>query len=155
MMKICAGLIKGLVFHARDEGTYTQEQYEKNCEADSEYNKYFQRIYKEKYDIEISDEVVNRRLSFGDKVEIIKNPYNIQEIDCQNYFIDLLNTETKCLQHIGMKPTGDWNINLWLIYFTLGISISETRIKLIQHLQRGDVDAIEKFINDIDYNIYL
>lgn len=136
-------------------GTYTQEQYEKNCEVDSEYNKNFQRIYKEKYDIEIPDEVVNRRLSFCDKVEVIKNSYNIQEIDYQKYLKDLLNAEAKCLQHIGMKPNGDLNINLWLIYFTFGIDISETRIKLIQQLQKGDVDVIDQFIKDLDYNTYL
>jgi len=39
---------------------------------------------------QIPDEVINRRISFCDKVEI------------------------KCLRHIGMNSTDDWNINLWL-----------------------------------------
>lgn len=136
-------------------GTYTQEQYEKNLEGDLEFNKKFQKFYKEEYNIEIPDDVVDRRLAFCDRVKIIKNPYNIQEIDCQKYLKDLQNVEVKCLCHIGMEPLSNLNINLWLIYFTFGIGMSETRIELIQQLQRGDLDVIEKFIKNLDYNTYL
>ncbi len=124
-------------------------------EIDTEYNKKFQKRYKETYNIEIPDEVVNRRIAFCDKVKIVKNTYNIQEIDYQKYFKDLLNGEIKCLQHINMNPNDDWNINLWLIYFTFGIDISEIRIKLIKQLQSGKTDVIDKFIEDINYDIYL
>lgn len=136
-------------------GTYGKEQYEKNWDIDSEYNKNFQKFYREKYGIIISDENISARLPFCDKVKIIKNPYNIQENDYQKYIKSLLNVEIKCLQHAGINPNVEWSINVWLIYFTFGMSISETRIMLIQKLQSGDINAVDLFLKNFDYDTYL
>ena len=136
-------------------GIHSKDQYEINWKLQSEYNKGFQNFYKEKYNIVISDEKINARLPYCDKVKVIKNSYNILEIDYQKYYQSLLKVESKSLQHAMIKHNSDWSINEWIVYFTFGMSISETRIKLIQKLQSGESDAVDQFINDFNYDIYL
>lgn len=136
-------------------GTYGKEQYESNWEVDSEYNREFKKFYREKYNIVISDENTNTRLAFCDKAKIVKNPYNIQEIDYQKYIKSLLNVDSKSVQQARIKPTIDWSINEWLVYFTFGMNILESRIKIIQKLQSGNSDAVNQFLDGVDYSIYL
>ena len=65
------------------------------------------------------------------------------------------NVENKCIQHSQINHNVNWSIDEWLIYFTFGMGISETRIKLIQRLQGEDTDAVNRFLNEFDYEVYL
>ncbi len=136
-------------------GIYGREQYERNLEADLEYSKKFQKYYKEKYNIVISDEKIDARLPFCERVKVIENPYNIQINDYENYLNRLQNAENKCIQHSQIDHNVNWSIDEWFIYFTFGMGISETRIRLIQKLQGEDTNVVNRFLNEFEYDAYL
>lgn len=136
-------------------GTYSKTQYDLNWEKDSDYNKKYQAFYKDKYNIDIPDNVINAQLPFCEKVIITKNPYNTQEMDYQKYYNSLYAVNSKCLQHTGLSQNESWSINEWLVYFTFGRGIYNTRIELIQKFQDGDIAAVDEFVNNLDFDEFI
>lgn len=136
-------------------GISSKEQYEKNWELDSDCNSKFQEFYLKNHNIVIPNEVLNSRLPYCDKVKVIKNPYRIQEHDYLEYNKNLYNVEMKCLEHANIDRHNEWSINEYLVYFTFGKQMFDTRIKLITEYQSGNENVVDDFINALDYQKYI
>lgn len=128
-------------------GLQNINEYEKNISGDNERNKACQDYFA-KRGIHISNEFIDsRKLNYCNKVKIVKDPYRISSNDHNQFVKDLANLAIKYQN----KNVQEWSVVSYLVYTYIGSKIGEDRINIIKDYQDGNLNAIEDYINQFDF----
>lgn len=132
-------------------GLQSKESYERDLKMDHNYNKKIDDYYK-KHGINITEENTNFITPYCDKVNIIKNPYNVLERDIDNIFDkDLISM----IKPFVDKNFNNFTITEYLTYIHFHLKLFEDRITVIKEYQTGNLDAINSYIESIDFSKFI
>lgn len=132
-------------------GTKTDEEYDRDLNMDHDRNKKYKEHYA-KMGIDIPDEVINFTTPNCKNVKIVSNPYNLNGKDFDRIIIDDL---TKINRPYSNKNAPDWSISTYLLYYVFGEEVLKYRNKVIKEYQSGNANAVEEYINKIDFEKYI
>lgn len=132
-------------------GLQSREEYERDLSMDHKRNAEYKEFFALR-GIDIPEEVANFILPYCEKVKIIQNPYNINHRDFDKIVLDDL---SRARRYYGNKSAEDWSLCTYLIYYVFGKSLLDEKLSIIKNYQAGNLQAIEEFIEKIDFNKYL
>lgn len=128
-------------------GLQKEEDNNYDWEKDLEYNKTLQKLFIQK-GINIPDELVNKKTLFCNNVKIIKNPYNFIDKDFEKIVKDI----QPLIIYYRDKNNPNFSLGSYLVYLLIGENMIEDRIKIIKDYQNGNSNAVEEYINKIDFD---
>jgi len=127
-------------------GLQSKQENDQDWEADYLVNKEVKKHYF-KLGIELSDEVINRRVPYCDKVVIINNPYSFSTSD---FDMEITKIEPMLL-FFGDKSIDNFTLCSYICYITLGEKIFHKRLQLIRAYYAGNKDVIDRFIDNVEF----
>ena len=130
-------------------GLQSKEENDQDWETDYLANKEAKEYYL-KRGIELSEEVINRRVPYCDKVTIINNLYNFSSND----FDKEADKIEPMIGYFGDKTIENFTLCSYMCYIVLGEKIFHKRIQLIREYNAGNKDVIDRFIDKIEIKCF-
>ena len=101
--------------------------------------------------LELSDEVINRKIPYCDKVRILNNPHNF----VSNDFDKEADKIEPMVYFFGDKTIENFTLCTYISYITLGNRIFKKRLQFMREYNLGNKDVIENFIESVEFkNIF-
>lgn len=127
-------------------GLQSKEENDQDWETDYRINKEVKAYYL-KLGIELSDKVIDRKIPYCDKVTVVKNSYNFVSSD----FDKEAGKIEPILFYFGDKTIENFTLCTYIAYITLGERMFNKRIQLMRGYNSGDKEAINRFIDNIEF----
>lgn len=138
---------KSSPFSCKLWGLQNINDYEKNVSEDNKRNKGYQDYFA-KRGIYISNEFIDSgKLSYCNKVKIVKDPYRISSKEHMQFVKDLASISVK----YENKNAPDWSVVSYLVYTYIGGRVLNDRIQVVKDYQDGNLNAVEDYINQFDF----
>lgn len=131
-------------------GLQSEKDNKKDWQTDLQGNKLFQEYYA-KLGIHIPDEVVNCKTPYCNNVKITKNPYNFLGRDFNKVVTDMMNM----VMSFRNKNAQNFSLGNYIVQILLGRDAVNERIKVVKDYQSGNEQAIEDYVNGIDYTKFI
>ena len=131
-------------------GLQSKEENEQDWETDYRINQEVREYYL-RLGIELSDEVINRKIPYCDKVRILNNPHNF----VSNDFDKEADKIEPMVYFFGDKTIENFTLCTYISYITLGNRIFKKRLQFMREYNLGNKDVIENFIESVEFkNIF-
>ncbi len=127
-------------------GLQSKEENDQDWEIDYSVNQEVKEYYL-KLGIELSDNVINRRIPYCDRVKVINNPHSFVSTD----FDEEASQIEPMIYYFGDKTIENFTLCTYISYITLGEMIFNKRIQLMRKYNSGDKEAINTFVKNVKF----
>lgn len=131
-------------------GLQTKESYERDLARDHKNNENFAKYYSS-LGITIPDEVITSTLPYCEKVTITENKYRLYGNEIEKMVMKDLKTTFKAYSNKML----DSSVDEYFAIYILGKDAGKIRLRLLQEYQKGNLNAIKEYIDNLNLEDYL